>query len=309
MKEGQDMFEVLIKSLTYILIITIGFTLKKKKIFKKEDANVIATIIMNITLPCALLTSANGIEMSFMILVLILIGIVSNLIMIFISYLTTAKENRTLRAVFMLNASSYNIGNFSLPFVQAFFPSMGVVYLCSFDIGNALMALGITYALADHVASGENHFDIKELLKKLFSSIPFDVYMIIFILAIFKLQVPDPILNIASTIGAGNSFLAMLIIGMMLELKVSPLETKNIIKVIVLRLSGTITLSLITYFLLPFPLLVKQILIMAFFAPIGTVVPVFTKKIGYEGDLSPTANSLSIIISVISMIILLLLFI
>ncbi len=108
---------------------------------------------------------------------------------------------------------------------------MDVVYLCSFDIGNAL---------ADHVASGENHFYIKDLFKKLFSSIPFDVYIIIFILAIFKLQIPTPILNIASTIGAGNSFLAMLMIGMMLEVKVSPHETKNIMKVIGLRLSTPI---------------------------------------------------------------------
>ena len=51
---------------------------------------------------------------------------------------------------------------------------IGVVYLCSFDIGNALMGLGITYALADHVASGENSFSLQETLKKLFSSIPFE---------------------------------------------------------------------------------------------------------------------------------------
>ena len=176
------------------------------------------------------------------------------------------------------------------------FSGLNVVYLCSFDIGNAL---------ADHVASGENHFYIKDLFKKLFSSIPFDVYIIIFILAIFKLQIPTPILNIASTIGAGNSFLAMLMIGMMLEVKISPHETKNIMKVIGLRLSGTIILSLITYFLLPLPQLSKQILIMAFLAPIATVAPVFTKKIGYERELSATANSLSII----AMVILLLIFI
>lgn len=121
MKEARVMFDVLIKSLTYILIIAIGFTLKRKKILKKEDANVIATIIMNITLPCALLTSANGIEISFIILILILIGILSNVIMIFVSYFVTAKENKMLRAAYMLNVSSYNIGNFVLPFVQGFF--------------------------------------------------------------------------------------------------------------------------------------------------------------------------------------------
>lgn len=222
MKRGKNRFDVLIKSFTYILIILIGYTLKKKKVLKKEDANILATIIMNITLPCALLTSANGIEMNLIIIILLSIGILSNVIMIIVGYLVTMKESRFLQAAYMINVSSYNIGNFALPFVQGFFPSLAVVYLCLFDIGNALMGLGITYALADHVASGENHFVLKDLLKKLFSSIPFDVYMLIFILAIFKLQIPTPILSIASTIGAGNSFLAMLMIGVMLELKISP---------------------------------------------------------------------------------------
>ena len=129
MKEARVMFDVLIKSITYILIIAIGFTLKRKKILKKEDANVIATIIMNITFPCALLTSANGIEISFIILILILIGILSNVIMIFVSYFVTAKENKMLRAAYMLNVSSYNIRNFVLPFVQGFFWFALKIYL------------------------------------------------------------------------------------------------------------------------------------------------------------------------------------
>lgn len=302
------MFDVLIKSLTFVLIIVIAYSLKKAKVLKKEDANVLATIIMNITLPCALLTSANGIELDVTILILIAVGIITNVVMIFIGYIASIKENNKIKGAYMINTSGYNIGNFVLPFVQSFFPGMGVVYLCSFDIGNALMGLGITYAAADHVASGENHFDIKELFKKLFSSIPFDVYVLIFILAIFKLQIPTPILTIASTIGAGNSFLAMLMIGLMLEIQVSSSEAKNVFKILVLRIIGTIVVSVLTFFL-PLPLLAKQILIMAYCAPLSTVSAVFTRRIGYQGDMSATANSLSILLSIVCMIVLLLIFI
>lgn len=303
------MGEVLIKSLTFVLIIVIAYSLKKAKVLKKEDANVLATIIMNITLPCALLTSANGIELDTTILILIAIGILSNVVMMIIGFIASYHERPQLQASFMINTSGYNIGNFVLPFVQTFFPGLGVVYLCSFDIGNALMGLGITYAVADHVASGENHFDIQELLKKLFSSIPFDVYVLIFILAIFKLQVPSPFLSIASTIGAGNSFLAMLMIGLMLEIHISSTEAKNVFKVLGLRIGGTLLISLLTFFVLPLPLLAKEILIMAYCAPLSTVSAVFTRRVGYLGDMSATANSLSIIVSVICTTILLVLFI
>lgn len=228
--------------------------------------------------------------------------------MIMIGYLASMKDNAKMKGAYMINTSGYNIGNFVLPFVQSFFPGLGVVYLCSFDIGNALMGLGITYAAADHVASGENHFDISELFKKLFSSIPFDVYVLIFILAIFKLQIPSPILTIASTIGAGNSFLAMLMIGLMLEIQVSASEAKNVFKILGLRIIGTIFISGLTL-LLPLPILAKQILIMAYCAPLSTVSAVFTKKIGYQGDMSATANSLSIVLSIVCIVILLLIFI
>lgn len=303
------MQEVLIKSLTFVLIIVAGYSLKKLKVLKKDDANVLATIIMNITLPCALLSSANGIELNAVILILIAIGILSNVVMMIIGYLASIKENNRLKAAFMINTSGYNIGNFALAFIQSFFPGLGVVYLCSFDIGNALMGLGITYAIASHVASGESDFKISDLLKKLFSSIPFDVYVLIFVLAIFQLQVPAPILSMASTIGAGNSFLAMLMIGLLLEVKISPTETKNVIKVLSLRIIGTLLISLITYFVLPLPLLAKKILIMAYCAPLSTVSAVFSRKIGYEGDMPAAANSLSIIIGVICMTVLLILFI
>lgn len=303
------MQEVLIKSLTFVLIIVAGYSFKKLKVLKKDDANVLATIIMNITLPCALLSSANGIELNAVILILIAIGILSNVVMMIIGYLASIKENNRLKAAFMINTSGYNIGNFALAFIQSFFPGLGVVYLCSFDIGNALMGLGITYAIASHVASGESDFKLSDLLKKLFSSIPFDVYVLIFVLAIFKLQVPAPILSMASTIGAGNSFLAMLMIGLLLEVKISSTETKNVIKVLSLRIIGTLLISLITYFVLPLPLLAKKILIMAYCAPLSTVSAVFSRKIGYEGDMPAAANSLSIIIGVICMTVLLILFI
>lgn len=302
------MIDVFIKSLTFIVIICIGFSLKRAKILKKRDADVLATIVMNVTLPCALLTSANGISVDSTILILLVCGVCSNLIMIGIGYLASKKEKSVIQGVYMLNCSGYNIGNFALAFIQSFFPGLGVAYLCAFDIGNAFMGLGITYAIADAVASGESHFEFKQLLKKLFSSIPFDVYIIVFILALLKISIPAPILTMASTIGAGNAFLAMLMIGILLEVKIPRLEVKGVFKIISLRIIGMIIMSMIIMFL-PIPVLAKKILILSISTPLSTVSAVFSKKIGYNGDLPAAANSISIIIGVCIMTVLLLMFV
>lgn len=302
------MQEVLIKSLTFVVIICIGFGLKKAGILEKKDANVLATIIMNVTLPCALLSSANGISIDSTIIVLILCGILSNLFMIFIGYLASRKEMPVMQGVYMLNCSGYNIGNFALAFIQSFFPGLGVVYLCAFDIGNALMGLGITYAIADVVASGNHHFEIKELFKKLFSSIPFDVYLIVFILALLKINIPSPILSMASTIGAGNAFLAMLMIGILLEVKIPSSEARGVFKILALRIMGMLMMAGLI-FLLPLPLLAKEILIISVSTPLSTVSAVFSRRIGYEGDLPAATNSISIIIGVCIITVLLLFFV
>ena len=303
------MFDVLIKSLTFVLIIVIGYLLKTYRILDKKDANVLATIIMNVTLPCALLSNANGIELNLSVFILIFVAIGANFCMIFIGYLLSRKESSIVKGAYMVNTSGYNIGNFVLAFVQSFFPGAGVAYLCSFDIGNSMMCLGITYALSDHVARGESSFCIRDLLKKLFSSIPFDVYMLVFVLALLNLKIPAPLLSITDTIGAGNSFLAMLMIGIMLEIKVSRVEARHIIKILSSRYIATIIISILAYFLLPIPLLARKIVILACFAPLSTVSAVFTKRLGYEGDMSASANSLSIMISIVCLTVLLLMFI
>lgn len=303
------MFDVLIKAIGFVLVIIIGFSLKQFKILKKEDGYTLATIIMNVTLPCALFSNANGITINGAMIILIIMGIILNLIMIAVGYLVSKGKPLPTRAAFMINCSGYNIGNFSLPFVQAFFPGMGVAYLCMFDVGNALMGLGGTFAIASSIVSTEEKLSPKRVAKKLFSSIPFDVYIVIFFLALFKIRIPEAVLSITNFIGAGNGFLAMLMIGLLLEIKISRDDFKDLITLLTFRLFGNFILMIACYFLLPLPALAKKILVISLAAPISTVSAVFTRQCKYEGDVAAVANSLSILIGIGVLVILLMLFV
>ena len=303
------MIDVLIKALGFVIVIIIGFALKQFKILRKEDGYILATIIMNVTLPCALFSNANGITINAAMIVLIVIGILMNVMMVIVGYLTSAGKPAPTRAAYMINCSGYNIGNFVLPFVQAFFPGMGVAYLCMFDVGNALMGLGGTFAIASSIVNKQEKLSVKNVAKKLFSSIPFDVYIIIFFLALFKIRIPDRILSITNFIGAGNGFLAMLMIGLLLEIKISPSDFKDLIKILGIRLLGNFSLMFICYLFLPLPLLARQILTIALAAPISTVAAVFTKQCRYEGEVAAVANSISILIGIGVLVLLLLLFV
>ncbi len=299
---------IFVKAIGFVLVILIGFVLKQLKVLDKRDGQTIATIIMNVTLPCALLCNANGVTLSVSMLLVLAIGTVSNLIMVLISYILSKKEGPLKQGYYMLNCSGYNIGNFAMPFVQTFFPGMGVAYLCMFDVGNSIMCLGGTYALAGSVSSSEKKLTVKTVLKKLFSSIPFDVYILIFVLAVFKIQLPEQILSIASFIGAGNGFLAMFMIGLLLEIKINPEEMKMVVKTLFIRLFFGAVLMMIVFFLMPLPLLARKIVVLAMAAPITTVAAVFSRNIGYRRDAPAIASSLSIIISILVLTILIMIF-
>lgn len=299
---------IFVKAIGFILVIIIGFVLKQIKILDKRDGQTIATIIMNVTLPCALLCNGNGVTINAAMLMVLAIGLSSNIIMLVISYFLSKKEGALNQGYYMLNCSGYNIGNFAMPFVQTFFPGMGVAYLCMFDVGNSIMCLGGTYALAGSVASSGSKLTLKNLLKKLFSSIPFDVYILIFILAVFHVQLPDQIISIASFIGAGNGFLAMFMIGLLLEVKINPMEMKMVVKTLFIRLFFGMILMLAVYFALPLPLLAKKIAVLAMAAPITTVAAVFSRNIGYRKDAPAIASSLSIIISIFVLTVLIMIF-
>ena len=305
---GEHMEAIFVKAIGFILVILIAFTLKKLRVLDKRDGQTIATIIMNVTLPCALLCNASGITIDLSMILILFIGLFSNMIMLVVSYLLSRRESALVQGYYMINCSGYNIGNFALPFVQTFFPGMGVAYLCMFDVGNSIMCLGGTYAFAGSVASAGDKLTIKTLLKKLFSSIPFDVYILIFALALLKIQLPGQILSIASFIGAGNGFLAMFMIGLLLEVKINPSEMKMVIKTLFIRLFFGAILMLVVYFLIPIPVLAKKIVVLAMAAPITTVSAVFSRNIGYHKDAPAIASSLSIIISIIVLTVLIMIF-
>lgn len=303
------MEEVLIKALGFIIVIIIGFLAKKLKILKKEDGYTLATIIMNITLPCALFTSAVGIQIDAAMLLMLALGVLTNVLMNAVGYVAGRKVDPTRKAAYMINCSGYNIGNFTLPFVQSFFPGIGIAYLCMFDVGNAMMCLGGTYALASNVASSQDTLSIKSVAKKLLSSIPFDVYIVIFLLSLFHVTLPTSVLSIATYIGNANGFLVMLMIGLLLEIKMDRHDTHDVIKILLLRFGWSLGLATTCYFLLPLPVLARQILALSLVAPVSTMATVFSKRCGYEKDMPAVVNSISIILSIIFSIILLLLFV
>ena len=295
---------VLCKALSFLAIIFLGYFLKKRGFFSESDKNIITKIALNITLPAAIISSFASFEKSSSLFILVLMGLGIDIFMFFLGFLVSIRKSRDVRIFYMLNCPGYNIGSFSMPFIQGFVGSQGVITTCMFDTGNALMTCGGSYAATSAFLGGGEKFGLKDFAKKIFSSVSFDTYVLAFFLALIGFRLPETVGNLISTTASANGFMAMLMLGLSLDFDIDKEFYGEIFKMLVLRYAMAAVLGYLIYFIIPFPTVLKQVLTIVVFSPASALVPAFTQKCGGNTKAAAFANSVSIIISVIIMVIL-----
>lgn len=289
---------ILIKAGSFVLMIVLGYTLKRVGFFKKEDFTVLSKIVLSITLPCAVITNFSAFSFEPGLMLLALFGIGANFIMVGAGWLKGRREGALGKGFGMLNLSGYNIGCFTMPYVQSFLGPVGVVATCIFDAGNAIMCNGVTYGLASTVSAG-GRIEPKSVLKKMLTSVTFDTYVLMLLMAAIGLSVPAPVLTFTEIVGGANSFMAMLMIGVGFELKFEKRYLSQIGTALLWRYGLSAILAAAFYFLLPFSLEVRQVLAIVVFAPVSAVTVPYSGKIGGDVGLSGAINSATIVVSLV----------
>ena len=291
------MIDVLIKAGCFVAIILIGYTLRKAGFFKEGDFQVLSKIVLKITLPAAIVSSVANKEIAPSLLFISILGLAGGILYILIMCLLNVKNSREQMAFDVVNTPGYNIGNFTLPFVQSFLGPVGVLTVSLFDVGNAMVCLGGSYSIASIIKSG-GRFDVRKIAGKLVRSVPFDTYVIMLVLGLLKIKLPGFVTTFAGTISGGNAFLAMLMIGVGFNLSGDRSQIKHIAKIIAVRYGIAIALALVFFNVLPIELEYRQALALLVFSPIGSAAPAFTAELKGDIGLASAINSVSIIISV-----------
>ena len=298
------MLDILTRAGSFIGIIVLGYCLKRIGFFKQEDFTILSRITIRITLPATIVTSFAGKEIDPSMLSLSFLAIICGLIYVAFGFLINRKNSKEQQAFEMLNLPGYNIGTFVIPFAQSFLGSLGVIAVSLFDTGNAVICLGGAFSLACMVKDGRG-FSVKRIVKALSKSVPFVFYITMLMLNLAKIRIPDFIVSFAGTIGNANAFMAMLMIGVGFELGGEKSQIKTIVKLLSIRYGLATLFSLIFYFVLPFPLEVRQALVILAYSPIGSAVPGFTGEMKGDVGLSSALNSIAMVISITITVILL----
>ena len=287
------MTDILIRSLCFIAIIVLGYSLRRIGIFKAEDFHVLSTIVLKITLPAAVVSSMNGRELDVSLLSICLLGFGFGALYVLAGFLFNLKADKDRRAFEMLNLAGYNIGCFALP--------SGVTTAILLDTGNSIVCLGGAAGVAGVVKAGKGG-SLKQILTRALSSVPFITYIIMTALCLLHLQLPAPVITFASTISNANVFLSMLMIGVGFQLSAEASQLKAVARALLIRFGLAVVFAAVCYFLMPFAQEYRKALVILAFSPISGAAPAFTADLGADVGMASAINSLYILISIPAML-------
>lgn len=294
------MFTILYQSGILVLIILLGYFLKLFRLFSKErDFVTLSNIILYITLPAAILTNLNGLRFQISLLLISIFGFLCNWMYIVVA--RKAGKDKEEQSFLALSLNGYNIGNFSLPFISFFLEGIPILAVSLFDAGSAIMGLSGNYAVAEGIQKEETSFSIKGLLKKMLQSPPILAYLLMVGLSLASINLPAVVVDIASIIGSANTFLAMFMIGVVLDLDFDRQRLSTLLKYMGLRYVPALLLAVIISTISWLPNEIEYALILILMAPVSGSATIFVGFLEMDVELSAQMNSLSIIFSVVLM--------
>lgn len=300
------MSAIIWQSVSLFFMIFLGFIMKRVGILTKSDGTMIARVIMNITLPAVIIVNFATLSIEKGLLLFILAGVLWFSLQLTIAYFYTRHRARTSKVLFLFGTSGFNIGNFTLPFVQSVAP-LGIPLVSMFDVGNNLLLSGANKIIVDRITGDSKKIHLKNSLVQLAKSVPFMIYLIMFFLRYFEWSIPEFVLTLTQPVAASNVFLSMFMIGLYLEFRLPKDSIKEVFEVLILRYGlGAIMIAIIT--LSPLDNLTKSMLCLLALTPIPLFSIMLAVVSGVKEEVLGFAASISFLISLPLMTLVLLIF-
>lgn len=284
-----------------LAILLLGATLRRKGIVDARMASPITFLILNVTAPCTIISNVIGKPPEREYLMMALAGVAYNLVLFMAFVLCSRRMNAQDRSFYRLNGTGLNIACFAMPFIQPFFSGAAYAAAGLFDVGNALMATGGTYALVSSMEGVRQEKRFVQLFRQMGSTVTFWSYIAVILISVLQIRLPDALASFTAPIGNANTFLAMFLLGLYMDFRMDSSNRRKTVQILALRYALAAVCAALVWKLAPFSSEMRKMLSILLFAPMASMNPSFTEKLGGDAACSATLNSVSIIIGLIAM--------
>ncbi|HHV73969.1 MAG TPA: transporter [Thermoanaerobacterium sp.] len=275
-----------------IIIIFFGYAVKKMKFLPVETGKVLNSFIIYITLPASIAKVFLTTKVNTNLFVLTLSGFAFGFITFIIGFLAFRNANlkRETKGTLIISLCGYNIGLFAFPFIQQIYGNNGLLHIAMFDMGNSFNVFGIAY-IAAYAFSQSDKLDLKKVFKKILCFVPFDTYIIAFILNVIGIKFPSLIVNLTEQISMPNTTLALFVIGYFLDFNLEKDEILSLLKGLIIKYAPGIAL----FFVLPLFFNTASMAIKAIM--LGTIMPTALVAVIYSDEKNLNTKLASIFIT------------
>lgn len=280
-----------------VLIIGLGYILKRLNIIKEKDGEALSRIIFNLTLPALIIVSFHDMTFDTSLFLLILLGFLFGIFTSIIGLFIFRKEERKTKGMLTMLVSGFNIGLFAYPLVEGIWGKEGIQYFAMFDVGNAFIVFGTIYLIGSYYATDQAALNFKSIVRKLTRSIPLMTYLTVCLLAIINVQLPSIVINISDIIASANMPLSFLLLGIYLSFSLDKTYRKQMIKVLTIRYVVGLIIGISLFFLLPLNPMFRYTILLGLILPISVSVLPYSVEFKYDQKFVGTVSNVTILIS------------
>jgi len=282
-----------------ILIISLGYILKRGNIIKEKDGEGLSRIIFNLTLPSIIIVTFSDITLESSLFLLIFIGFLYGVLIGFFGLFVFRKKQRNIKGMLGMMVPGLNIGLFAYPLVEAIFGKAGITYFGMLDVGNAFIVFGLSYLIGSFYSKEDVKLDFKTVVTKMSKSIPLMTYIIVVIINLIGLTLPSVIVDVADIISGANMPLSLLLLGIYLNFSFDKSYVKLMLQYLGLRYGVGLLLGILCFFVFPFDEMFKYTVLLGFLLPTSMSALPYSVEFEYNQKFVGTLSNLTIIISFI----------
>ena len=288
-----------------ILVIVLGYCLKRVDIVSEDDAGALTRVILNVTLPAVVLNSFLSFSFEAHYLFLSSIVIAYSIIMYIIGRLMMCGNGSDDASLLRISLLGFNIGLFAYPLIETIWGSRALGLAVFVDVGNALVIFGLAYVICivdqgrktgSHAVLGRVEI-VRNIARRLFTFIPFISFLVALALSVLAVRPGAAVTSTLSFLAGANGPLVLLLLGITFTLDVSRKDVSYIARILIIRYAvGTIA-GIICYCLLPYDQLTRVVLLVCLLLPAGMAIIPYSIEFGYKRNVASAIVNISNIIS------------
>jgi malate permease and related proteins len=284
-------------------IIGMGFLLKRFDYITEKEGKVLSKFLMHSTFPALLILSMSSAKLESSMAMLPLIAIVTGVVMLVVAWFSLKNYPNNQRGVLMLGVGAFNTGLFGFPIFEGLLGKTALTYAIMFDIGTTFMVFGVLYPLSAYFSDNhKNGLELKNILKKVFTSPPVMATLFGLFINILSLSIPPICVDFLETLAKGNKPIVLLLMGIYLSFELDKKQRISIYKVLSIRYIIGIASAIILYLFLPTnDSTMRIVTVLCVILPIGMTILPFSDEMNLDSRLAGTLLNISLVVSFILM--------